>query len=108
MSASDRIWATEDAENFGEDRFHSVRPFKGATGYLRATPAREHAEELAETLRYAKQEMTTAYALIDTYFSTSEIELNAGISNTHAGLHVALHSAAIVLAKLEKEDTHHE
>ena len=33
--APERIWATEDAENSGEDSFHSTRPFPGGTEYFR-------------------------------------------------------------------------
>ena len=36
MTGPDRIWATEDKENFGEDRFHSTFPMKGLTEYVRA------------------------------------------------------------------------
>ena len=36
MAAPERIWATEDAENFGEDRFHTTSPMKGLTEYIRA------------------------------------------------------------------------
>lgn len=32
----ERIWATEDREHFGEDRFHSTTPMRGLTEYLRA------------------------------------------------------------------------
>ena len=31
----ERIWATEDRANFGEDRFHSTSPMKGLTEYTR-------------------------------------------------------------------------
>lgn len=34
--APERIWATEDAENFGEDRFHATTPMRGLTEYIRA------------------------------------------------------------------------
>lgn len=34
--APERIWATEDADNGGEDRFHSTSPFRGGTEYIRA------------------------------------------------------------------------
>jgi hypothetical protein len=33
--APERIWATEDVENHGEDRFHSTRPMPGLTAYVR-------------------------------------------------------------------------
>ena len=36
LKAPERIWATEDAKNFGEDRFHTTRPMKGLTEYVRA------------------------------------------------------------------------
>lgn len=39
MTGPDRIWATEDKENFGEDRFHSTFPMKGLTEYVRRDPA---------------------------------------------------------------------
>ena len=36
MTAPDKIWATEDAENFGEDKFHTTHgPMKGLTEYTR-------------------------------------------------------------------------
>lgn len=57
MTAPDRIWATEGSENFGEDKFHSTRPFRGGTEYLRATPARLLADELAEALRAIYRQM---------------------------------------------------
>ncbi len=35
QDAPERIWATEDRANFGEDRFHSTSPMKGLTEYTR-------------------------------------------------------------------------
>jgi len=35
QDAPERIWATEDKENLGEDRFHATRPMKGLTEYTR-------------------------------------------------------------------------
>lgn len=35
QDAPDRIWATEDKANFGEDRFHSTTPMRGLTEYTR-------------------------------------------------------------------------
>ena len=35
QDAPERIWATEDKANFGEDRFHATRPMKGLTEYTR-------------------------------------------------------------------------
>jgi hypothetical protein len=34
--APERIWATEDADNGGEDRFHTTKPMRGLTEYIRA------------------------------------------------------------------------
>lgn len=34
--APERIWATEDADNYGEDSFHSAQQFRGGTEYVRA------------------------------------------------------------------------
>ena len=34
--APERIWATEDVKNYGEDRFHSAQQFRGGTEYVRA------------------------------------------------------------------------
>lgn len=51
--APKRIWATEDSENFGEDRFHSRRPFSGGTEYIRSDLHAElmrAADELATLL----------------------------------------------------------
>lgn len=39
MTAPERIWATEDADNFGEDRFHTTQPMRGLSPYILATPA---------------------------------------------------------------------
>lgn len=39
MTGSDRIWATEDKGNFGEDKFFTTRPIKGLTEYIRRDPA---------------------------------------------------------------------
>ena len=40
MTAPDKIWATEDAENFGEDKFHTAHgPMKGLTEYTRTSLA---------------------------------------------------------------------
>ena len=37
MAEPERIWATEDAANFGEDKFHTRHgPMKGLTEYVRA------------------------------------------------------------------------
>lgn len=35
QDAPERIWATEDKANFGEDRFHSTTPMRGLTAYTR-------------------------------------------------------------------------
>ena len=50
LKAPERIWATEDAKNFGEDRFHTTRPMKGLTEYVRA--------DLHATLEAALADMT--------------------------------------------------
>ena len=47
MTVPDRIWATEDKENFGEDRFHSTFPMKGLTEYVRADLYAAQAAEIA-------------------------------------------------------------
>ena len=47
MTGPDRIWATEDKENFGEDRFHSTFQMKGLTEYIRADLYAAQAEEIA-------------------------------------------------------------
>ena len=39
MTGPDRIWATEDKGNFGEDKFFTTRPMKGLTEYIRRDPA---------------------------------------------------------------------
>lgn len=44
--APERIWATEDRENFGEDRFHATTPMRGLTEYLRADIAAAREAEL--------------------------------------------------------------
>lgn len=56
------------------------------------------ADALADAANYAKTEMQGAYSILDNYFSESEFELDQGLANSHAGLHVALHSLAIALA----------
>lgn len=42
--APERIWATEDRKNFGEDRFHATTPMRGLTEYLRADRAASQAD----------------------------------------------------------------
>ena len=42
--APERIWATEDADNYGEDRFHSALQFRGGTEYVRTDLARAELE----------------------------------------------------------------
>ena len=39
MTGPERIWATEDKENFGEDKFFTTRPMKGLTEYVLRDPA---------------------------------------------------------------------
>lgn len=45
--APERIWATEDKENFGEDSFHSTFPMRGLTEYVRADLYAAQAAEIA-------------------------------------------------------------
>jgi len=58
---------------------------------------RAERDRLREALDYAFKEMTGAYSAIDGHFSASEIELDQSIADAHAGLHVAMHTAAIAL-----------
>lgn len=53
MDAPERIWATEDAANFGEDKFHTTRPMSGLTEYIRADLCADPAllAEAVEALR---------------------------------------------------------
>ena len=53
MDAPERIWATEDAANFGEDKFHTTRPMSGLTEYRRADLCADPAllAEAVEVLR---------------------------------------------------------
>ena len=53
MDAPERIWATEDAANFGEDKFHTTRPMSGLTEYIRADLCADPAllAEAVEVLR---------------------------------------------------------
>lgn len=51
--APKRIWATEDAENHGEDRFHSTTPFARGSEYILAA---EHDRIVAEARRAALEE----------------------------------------------------
>ena len=46
----ERIWATEDTANFGEDRFHSTTPMRGLTEYLRADIAAAREADLRAAL----------------------------------------------------------
>lgn len=48
MTAPERIWATEDAENFGQDRFHTTRPMSGLTEYIRADLEQEIVAEAVQ------------------------------------------------------------
>jgi hypothetical protein len=48
--APERIWATEDAENFGEDRFHTTRQMAGLTEYVRADLVQALVEALPQVL----------------------------------------------------------
>jgi len=53
--APERIWATEDADNFGEDRFHTRHgPMKGLIEYVRAdlTPPAVVIEAMEQALRF--------------------------------------------------------
>ena len=57
--APEKIWATEDSANFGEDRFHTAHgPMKGLTEYTRSdlciTRAEADAMVAAERERCAK------------------------------------------------------
>ena len=49
--APERIWATEDKENGGEDRFHTVRHMNGLTEYIRADLHEAGVARLREALR---------------------------------------------------------
>ncbi len=53
MNTPERIWATEDAANFGEDKFHTTRPMSGLTEYIRADLCADPAllAEAVEVLR---------------------------------------------------------
>ena len=56
--APERIWATEDAANFGEDKFHTRHgPMKGLTEYVRADliPPASVVEAMEKALRHADQ-----------------------------------------------------
>ena len=53
MTAPERIWATEDAANFGQDRFHTTRPMSGLTEYIRADLVQEIVAEAVKAEREA-------------------------------------------------------
>lgn len=54
MSAPDRIYFNGGL--IPDHMYTSLAPYAGGKEYLRATPAREHAEELAEALREVKRD----------------------------------------------------
>lgn len=60
MTGSDRIWATEDKGNFGEDKFFTTRPMKGLTEYIRRDPAVLAAIPEAQALIAAAYEVRPA------------------------------------------------
>ena len=60
LKAPERIWATEDAKNFGEDRFHTTRPMKGLTEYVRADRISAFEAALADMTRQRDAAMAGA------------------------------------------------
>ena len=55
--APERIWATEDRENYGEDRFHTTRPMRGLTEYIRADLSDALLREAMEALGMAVDDL---------------------------------------------------
>ena len=55
--APERIWATEDTENGGEDRSHTTRPTRGLTEYVRADRIEELEAKLAKAVTLAEKSM---------------------------------------------------
>ena len=53
----ERIWATEDTANFGEDRFHSTTPMRGLTEYLRADIAAAREADLRAKIKQLGREV---------------------------------------------------
>lgn len=86
-----RIWATEDAENFGEDSFHSTSPFNGGHEYTLSTEAEAM---VAAALRGAAD-------LADTTFSGSGTD--AAMVIRHAILASIPQPASAALDKLIAE-----
>lgn len=76
--APERIWATEDAANLGEDKFHTTRPMPGLTEYIRA----DLMAELVEALRFYADHSYNGYDVnIGDYglsMQTGEIIKDAG------------------------------
>lgn len=64
MDAPERIWATEDAANFGEDKFHTTRPMSGLTEYIRADLCADPAL-LAEAVEVLREARTDLAAYVD-------------------------------------------
>ena len=101
MSAPDRIWSIETTEGPDPNRYvvwdieKDGQP--GEFEYLRATPARLHAEELAEALRKLKNEVAGLTAF------EAEYREIGGNTNWHC-LMQRMHEATAALAKLEKEE----
>ena len=74
----ERIWATEDTANFGEDRFHSTTPMRGLTEYLRADIATARDADLRAALDAA---LARERALIDSNDVNRQARLDANAAH---------------------------
>lgn len=98
MNTPERIWATEDAANFGEDKFHTTRPMSGLTEYIRADLCADPAllAEAVEVLRAFADAMKAAQETTGTQ--------TMGMLEAAAFYHLkggSFHRARAFLSKLE-------
>ena len=82
----ERIWATEDTENFGEDRFHSTTPMRGLTEYLRADIAAAREAELRAEVERLSGLLDEAREGLDEIIMHTN---NSGIEFASVGMRVA-------------------
>ena len=112
--APERIWATEDRENFGEDRFHATTPMRGLTEYLRADIAAAREADLRAIIG-AYQDGTlpdlTAVHMGATLDARREIERLRGLldeaQETRLRLDRRIHNQRARLHQLECALAHH-